>query len=463
MAVSSLLPQVRSWTKSAPMQSSPQPSHNSEARVHLYGLRGILAICGIATIFVQTFVPALAFSKAHGPEYQKIFRIIFSPVLWNQDLITSFFFVLSCHSIGLTFLNSPTRGSFSGSVIRRVIRMVIAIAVACGLVFGIFGGVGIEYIDQFKSTLPNEQIATPEVPENELVALNAIFDIFWVVRNFYTQAANNFWPTQTVWNLSLIFYQSWTVYFLMLLLPYTRPNWHAEGLALFALGCFWMCTWGWYSAAALLMADYVTNKPLRLKLDEGMTIHKKLEWKLPYKCVGALMMMAGFAMKFTWTVLPQYYNKELVLHPFVDLSENHTLESFAAADSYARVDNFLVIFGILIMSETSVLFKHCLSWKPLVVLGKRSLSAFDLPKTTPLQANMNFAGIFVAQSIIFWTVGIKLYMHLHVQRDVSPPLAKFAVFVIGTITTGVGAEVFYRAIDLPSQWIAKETNLWLLR
>lgn len=375
MAMSSLLPQLRSWTKTIPVQSQLQPPSNSETRVHLYGLRGILAMCGIATIFVQTFIPALASSKSHGPEYQKILRTIFSPVIWNEDLITSFFFALSCHSIALRFLGSPTPSAFSGSIIRRVIRFAIMIALSCGLVFGIFGGIGTEYIDRFKEVLPNEQITAPEVPENALVALNAIFDIFWVVRDFYLQAANTFWPTQTIWNLSLIFYQSWTVYFLMILLPYTRPSWHAEGLAIFALGCFWTSSWGWYSTAALLLADYVKNPTLRLKLDEGLTVHKKMDWKLPYKFVGGFMMMAGFGMKFSWAVLPQYYDKELVLHPFLDLSEKTSVAKFAAAGPYARVDNFFVIFGILLLAETSVLCKHCLSWKPLVLVGKRSLGA----------------------------------------------------------------------------------------
>lgn len=80
-----------------------------------------------------------------------------------------------------------------------------------------------------------------------------------------------------------------------------------------------------------------------------------------------------------------------------------------------------------------------------------------------LLVDIPFPGIFVAQSIAFWTAGIKLYMHLHVERGVAPPLAKLAVFVVGTITTGVGSEVIYRMIDMPSLWIAKETFSWLLR
>jgi hypothetical protein len=375
--MSSLMAQVLRYTKATPTQSQPQRSDSSETRLHLYGLRGILALCGVTTVFVQTFIPALVSSDAHGPEYQNILRIIFSPVIWDESLITSFFLVLSCHSIALRFLGSPTPAAFSGSIIRRVIRMALLISLSCGLAFGIFGGLGTAYIEQFKEILPNQQITAPEIPENGLVALNAMFNVFWVVRDFYSQAANSFWPTQTLWNLSLIFYQSWTVYFLMIILPYTRPSWHAGALALFALGSFWVCSWGWYSAAALLLADYVKSSTLRLRLDEGLTIHKRLEWKLPYSFVGGIMMMAGFALKFTWAVLPQYYNKELVLRPFLHLSEKNSVAGFAAADPYARLDNFLVIFGILLLSETNALVRRCLSCRPLVILGKRSMSAFS--------------------------------------------------------------------------------------
>jgi hypothetical protein len=42
-------------------------------------------------------------------------------------------------------------------------------------------------------------------------------------------------------------------------------------------------------------------------------------------------------------------------------------------------------------------------------------------------------------------------------------VAKLAVFVVGMITTGVGAEVVYRLIDVPSQWVAKGTSSWLTR
>ena len=102
-------------------------------------------------------------------------------------------------------------------------------------------------------------------------------------------------------------------------------------------------------------------------------------------------------MKFTWAVLPQYYNKELVLRPFLHLSEKNSVEGFAGADPYARLDNFFVIFGMLLLSETSALFRRYLSCKPLVSLGRRSLSALLLPCTLCYQLTTIFRHLHRAE------------------------------------------------------------------
>lgn len=461
MALPSLVSQLKTWnSKATASQSPPKPS---DKRLYLYGLRGILATCGIATVFIQTFIPALAWKDSQGPAYQNVLRIIFSPVFWDENLLASFFFILSGYAIALRFLIDPRPSTFAGSIIRRVIRFAVAIGLASGIASAVFAGIGTTYIERFVEVAQNSHITAPQVPGNGLVALNAIFNMFWAVTDYYNQAANAFWPTQTLWNVSLIFCQSWTTYFLMVILPYTRPGWHTGALSLFALGSFWVCSWGWYNAAALLLADYTTNSQLRLRLEEGITINKKLDWKLPYTLLGAAMVIAGYAMKYTWAALPQFYNKELVLRPFLHLSERTNIVEYAASGPYARVDNFLVVLGILLLVETCVPVRHWLSVKPLVVLGKRSLSKSGVFQPSARRDTANTTkGIFVAQSIIFWTVGIKLYIHLHEGRGVDSPLAKFAVFVVGIIATGVCAEVFYRLVDSPSQWLAKMTFTWLL-
>ncbi|KAI7369275.1 hypothetical protein KC354_g2062 [Hortaea werneckii] len=439
MTMTSIRTAFRSLTK----PTKWQPDNGPEEHTHILGLRGILSILSVLWIFLHTFVPSVVSQGTEGPTYQKVIRYVFSPVFFNLSLIRTFFFVLSARSICVRFLKRPQSSTYAGSIIRRLIRLPLVLTIACAIVFGVFGGIGVSYIRQFEKVLPNASITAPESPNNALTGLNAIFDQFWIVRSYYYQAANDFWPSGTVWMISLIFQQSWTIYFLMVILPFTRATWHWQFLTLFALGSFWMNTWGWYDASALLLADYLINPVLRARLDSGLEINE--DWRIPYAAPGAAMMVAGFAMKYTWTVLPQYIDKELALHPFLDLAENTSRAQFAAADPYPRLDNFLVIFGVLLIVETTPKACTCLSARWLVQLGRRSLS------------------IFVAQSAVFWTIGIKLFLNLYLDQRTSKATANFAVFVVATLSTILFAELFYRLVDLPTQMIASKRYLWLLR
>lgn len=71
-------------------------------------------------------------------------------------------------------------------------------------------------------------------------------------------------------------------------------------------------------------------------------------------------------------------------------------------------------------------------------------------------------GLFVAQSLIFWTAGVKLYLCLHVALSISTALTKLAVFLACSLATVLLGEVYYRTVDLPSQWLARKTYDWLL-
>jgi hypothetical protein len=352
-----------------------QPDTEHEIHAHIYGLRGVLAISALLWVYFQTFIPTVVADpgfETPGPTYQKIIRIVFGTLLWDETLIQSFFFALSARSICIRFLKDPKPATFSGSIVRRIIRMVIGVGVASAITSGIFHAIGTDTVKVFKETLPNKSSQSIATPESALQVFNSVFNIFWVVRGYYHQAANRFWPTATMWGVSLIYQQSWTIYFLMVILPYTRVTWHAQGLAVFAAGSFWMCSWGWYDAAGLLLAQYVINPKLQGRLTEGMKIKENVH--IPWFAPGALMFIAGAAMKYCWAVFPSLINKELLLHPFLDLSENTSRAQFAAADPYPRVDNFLIIFGLMLIIETVQPVKNVLSAKWLVELGKRSLS-----------------------------------------------------------------------------------------
>jgi hypothetical protein len=73
----------------------------------------------------------------------------------------------------------------------------------------------------------------------------------------------------------------------------------------------------------------------------------------------------------------------------------------------------------------------------------------------PVKCEANrYAGAFLVQSIIIYTVGIKLWMAM-ASTGVSGPLSTFASFIVCAAMTAIGSEIFYRLIDLPSVAAAK--------
>lgn len=69
-------------------------------------------------------------------------------------------------------------------------------------------------------------------------------------------------------------------------------------------------------------------------------------------------------------------------------------------------------------------------------------------------------GLFVAQSLVFWAGGIKLFLHL-TSTGADTATANAAVFFVCTACTLVGGEIYYRTVDLPSQWVANWAYRWL--
>ena len=93
----------------------------------------------------------------------------------------------------------------------------------------------------------------------------------------------------------------------------------------------------------------------------------------------------------------------------------------------------------------------------------QTISEWGFSFKTSLQPANGIPGIFVAQSIIFWSTGIKLYLHVHIERETASSLSKLTVFVVGVTMIGFCAEVFHRFVDMPSQWLAREAFAWLRR
>ncbi|KAK3046136.1 hypothetical protein LTR09_012362 [Extremus antarcticus] len=348
----------------------------SPSTSYLTGLRGILVLESVFWIFFQTFIPALVTDDAHGPTYQHVLRIVLSVPFWNESLIISFFIILSARTICVPFLQNPCAATYARSLIRRPLRMAISLSIASGLAILILSQLGTAYIDEFKSTLPNDSVSTPATAQSAIVAFNSIFDLFWIVTDFSEQAANAFWPSATLWCPSLIYYQGYTVYMLMVILPFTRARWHPQALALFALGSFWLESWGWYSVAGLLLADFSTDGSIKAGFGHGFKIAGDIRFAPSMSAT--VLIVAGLAIKYAWAAVPQYSNAELILHPTFHLSTGTTVKNFDKANPYPRVDDFLVIVGVLLFVEMSDSAKSLLSTRPLLWLGERSLSELNV-------------------------------------------------------------------------------------
>lgn len=342
---------------------------------YLTGLRGLLAICSFAWLWLQTFVPAVTSEAVSGPQYQVILRKIFMVLFFDQSLIVSFLVILSARTCCVHFLHDPSPSVYARSLIRRPIRIGISISVALAISIAIFSTIDTSYIKNAAVLLDNPLIEAPSKPATPLAAFNSIYNLLWMVRDFPQQEGNQAWPSKTLWVPSLIYSQSYTVYISMVILPFTRPGWHLEFFLLFSLGSFWFNSWGWLSSAGLFVADLSINSTLRARLRLGAKVSESLSF--PYWVLASLSVLVGLALKYIWTAaLPQYANRELVLHPALDgLSSNDgTWQEYDTSYPYPRLDNYLVILGVLVLVEMSDILKKALSTEALVFLGRRSLS-----------------------------------------------------------------------------------------
>ena len=173
-----------------------------------------------------------------------------------------------------------------------------------------------------------------------------------------------------MWAPSLIYSQSYTTYIAMVILPFTRASWHIQAIMVFSIGSFWFNSWGWYSAAGLFVADASQNHDLRARLAKSVNF--------PYWILACSSAVVGLALKYLWVAaLPQHLRAELALHPSVHLTQGLTTHTFSKDQAYARLDDYLIVVGVLFLLELSSRMRSVFSSRLLVQVGKRSLSKYS--------------------------------------------------------------------------------------
>ncbi|KAF2090791.1 hypothetical protein K490DRAFT_71121 [Saccharata proteae CBS 121410] len=409
---------------------------------YLIGLRGLLVIETFLWCFLQTFVPTTVKDAPNrdGPLYQTVIRDIFSVVFWNYSLIYSFIVVLSARTIALPFLCNPSRELVASSVFRRGIRLWIPTAIALGLAVLILNQIGHGYIDDFKSQIGNNSFATPDRVPNFLVYFNSVFDLFWGTYDYSKQMGNTAFPSQTLWIVNLIFQQSYTVYMTQIIIPYTRKSWHVKAFFVMIAAAWWVQSWAWYSFTGLLLADVIVNMDFRTKLRQGLPLYWKNSRRIhiPTWLISAVLILAGVIMEYIWVAWrPQAESGELKAH-----SGLYNSGDLNHGDDYSapqpRDDNYLIMIGVFLILESSTRVQWFFKNPLFMYLGSRSFS------------------YLVMQSIIIYTAGIKLFLHLSSQ-NASFSGSVVACLVTTLAATAVGAELFYRLVDYPSQALARRT------
>ncbi|THV55375.1 hypothetical protein BGAL_0009g00250 [Botrytis galanthina] len=422
--------------------------HQIPSQSHFVGLRGFLVIQSFLWTFLNTLVPTAVTGtpNSDGPVYQEMLRKVVSVLFWNESLIYSAFILISARTICTPFLNKPSHDFVASSSFRRGLRLWFPAAFSLAIIYIVFTCIGTSYIDEFKTATNNTTIDTPYMIPNALAYFNSVFILFWTNKKFDLQAANYAFPSQTLWVISVLFQQSYTVYMTMVIIPYVRKSWRVKAFIGFIATAWWVDSWAWYSITGLLLADMSINMNFQMRAQAGIPLGtwRGRKWRMPVWPLYAILTLAGLIMMYIWAAWrPQDVYKKVRIHTGEYSTGGLNDVVMEPGTPMARDDNYLFLLGTFLVLETWS-FPQAVFRNPfLMYLGRRSLSWF------------------LVQSIIIYSVGIKLFTHLTETRNASFEAATTACFFVCLLTVIPSAEIFYRLIDFPSQAFARVTFDWI--
>ncbi|CAD6446011.1 3bed0e88-8054-45c9-a6e9-f2044d4c8bd1 [Sclerotinia trifoliorum] len=437
-------------TKFAPVRDFYQEptSHQIPSQSHFIGVRGFIVLQSFLWSFLTVIAPTTVTGtpNSDGPVYQEILRKVFSVLFWNESLIYSTFILLSARTICTPFLNNPSHDFVASSSFRRGLRLWFPSAVSLAIVYIIFTCIGTSYIDDFKTATNNTTIKTPYMLPNALAYFNSVFTLFWTNKKFDAQAASYAYPSQTLWVVSVLFQQSYTVYMTMVIIPYVRKSWRVKAFIGFIITAWWVDSWAWYSITGLLLADVSINMDFQTRARAGISLGtwRGRNLRLPVWPLYSIITLAGVIMMYLWAAWrPQDVYKEVRIHTGEYSTGGLNDVVLEAGSPMARDDNYLFLLGTFLFLETWSWLQALFRNPVLMYLGKRSFSWF------------------LVQNIIVYTVGIKLFAHLTETRNASFEAAATGCFFVCLVTVIPSAEIFYRLIDFPSQAFARVTFDWI--
>lgn len=250
--------------------------------------------------------------------------------------------------------------------------------------------------------------------------------------------------------------RSFTIYMTMVIVPYTRRSWRVKGALFFIITAWWVQSWAWYSITGLLLADMAANMNFKTKAQRGIKVWRSI--RCPSYVVYAGILAAGLIMQYIWAAWrPEYRNEELVAHGGLYYTGGLN-EDFDVKQPQARDDNYLVLLGFMLCVESSDIVQWALANPLLIYLGRRSLSKCRYTIQTEWTKLTRSTGWFLVQSILVYTLGIKLFQMLPIENSIA---AVAVCFFVVLLNTALGSEIFYRVVEVPSHVLSHIAFDWI--
>jgi hypothetical protein len=383
------------------LKTSPPTPHEQQ---YLLGFRGLLVIEAFLWVFLQTFVPVAVYASADssGKLYQEVLRNTLSVLFWNEYFLYGSIIFLSARSIAIPFLRNPDKERMARSILSRGLALWFPVAISLAIIKLSFSSSFLNLVSQFKTGTGNSSLQVPYHLPSTLAYWNSVFNIFWTTHTFAAQAGSTAFPSQTLWMVTAVYIQSYTVYMTMIIIPYTRAKWRVQGAFFFVLTAWWCQSWAWCTISGLCLCDMVMNMDFKARARRGIpiplprniiptAIRKKLrrgshgdegkakqpkQYRLPLWLPAGLLLTAGLLMQYLWVAWrPEDFNEEYMYHSGLYYTAGLNYQ-FTTHHTPARDDAYLMVVGIFVFLETYDSIQRFFENAFLVALGRRSLSEF---------------------------------------------------------------------------------------
>jgi hypothetical protein len=354
---------------------------------YLLGFRGLLVIESFLWIFLQTFVPSTVAASANpsGRFYEEMIRKTLSVLFWNDSFLYCSIIFLSARSIAIPFIKNPSKERVARSVLCRGVTLWFPVACALAFAKGAMTQAELESLYNFKTRTNNYSMQIPYFLPNTLAYFNSVFNVFWTTHNYAIQAGSTAFPSQTLWLVTAVYMQSYTVYMTMVIIPYTRKKWRMQGAFFFVLTAWWCDSWAWYTITGLLFCDMVITMDFKAAAQRGIPIDIPIRrlrradgspFRLPVWLPAGLLMVGGYVMQFLWhDYRPDLMENEYEYHSGLYYTGGLNYE-YETNHTPARGDIYLIIVGFFFLLESYDIVQRIFANKFFVFLGKRSLSKF---------------------------------------------------------------------------------------